>query len=116
MMTPAEPAPLSCFGAKQQTVPVEDKTVQKWLFAGVLDNLFAIWSRVLVLFGALAGIKVLLLARLGKHLLETHWRVAESAPHWSNIPLFAAFVSIGVLTLIRLGRESERISADSVRV
>ena len=33
------------------------------------------WSRILVLFLALAAIKIALLMGLGRHLGEIHWRV-----------------------------------------
>src|ERR1035438_4692050 len=44
----------------------------------------AAWSRIVVLFLALASIKIALLVGLGRHLGEIHWRLAGSRTNWRS--------------------------------
>jgi arylsulfatase A-like enzyme len=63
------------------------------------------WSRLLVLFLALVGIKLALIVRLGKQLFEAHWRLTPHEPVWGDYVLFGFFVAIGFLSVWRLQRE-----------
>jgi arylsulfatase A-like enzyme len=65
----------------------------------------AVWSRLLVLFVALAGVKLALVARLGKHLFEAHWRLGGHERVWGDYVLFGFFVLVGFLSLLRLQRQ-----------
>ena len=74
------------------------------------------WSRILVLFLALASIKIGLLAGLGRHLGEIHWRVGESRATWCHPEVaFYLFVFLGVLSLARLARHCKAVGVKAVR-
>jgi hypothetical protein len=64
----------------------------------------AAWLRLLVLFVALAGIKLALIVRLGKQLFEAHWRLTPHEPVWGDYLLFGFFVVICFVSLMRLQR------------
>jgi hypothetical protein len=75
-----------------------------------------VWSRILVLFLALAAIKIALLVGLGRHLGEIHWRLAGSRTNWCHpaIPYYL-FVGLGVLSLVRLARHCRSVGVKAVR-
>jgi len=75
----------------------------------------AAWSRLLVLFVALSSIKLALLFGLRKHLNEIHWRVMGQPPSWLNAAAFYAFVGLGVLSLLALGRRCQSAGVKAVR-
>ncbi len=73
-------------------------------------------GRILVVLGALALIKLVLLIGLRKHLEEIHWRTnAESV---SGLGRFAFYALAGVLvyTLIQFGRQCQPAGIRAVRV
>jgi len=75
----------------------------------------AAWSRILVLFAALASLKVALLLGLRKHLCEIHWRIASPSRTWCNDVLFGLFVCLGVLSLLGLARRCRSAGRKTVR-
>lgn len=75
----------------------------------------ALWARLLVLFVALAGIKMLLVAQLGKKLFETHWRMTPHVPVWGDYILLGFFVVIGFASLVRLQRECAIVGIRAIR-
>jgi len=75
------------------------------------------WSRILVLFLALASIKIALLAGLGRHLSEIHWRVGSSRTTWCHPAVaFYLFICLGVLSLLGLARRCRSVGLKAVRV
>ncbi|HVV70391.1 MAG TPA: hypothetical protein VHI52_02660, partial [Verrucomicrobiae bacterium] len=74
-----------------------------------------LWVRLLVLFGALAGIKVALLCRLGRELYQQHWRVTGVPHSWLNYVAFYSFVAIGVATLLVLAERCRDVGLKAVR-
>src|ERR1035438_2788820 len=73
-------------------------------------------ARIVVLFCALAVIKIALLLSLGKHLNEIHWRVGASRATWCHpLVAFYLFVGLGVLSLARLARHSRSVGVKAVR-
>src|SRR5437763_98099 len=106
-MTEAHPAPFS-----------DSRTSEGMAFGGVRGFLYgararlgawlripgAAWARLVGLLLILCLIKSVLLVRMGKHLFETHWRVAGGVEtNWTDYVAFGTFVCLGVLSLIRLG-------------
>ncbi|MGO8925449.1 MAG: LTA synthase family protein [Limisphaerales bacterium] len=76
----------------------------------------AVWSRILVLFLALASIKTAILAGLGKHLGEIHWRVGAPRTTWCDPAVaFYVFVCLGVLSLLGLARRCRSVGVKAVR-
>ena len=76
----------------------------------------AAWSRILVLFLALASIKIALLVGLGRHLGEIHWRVGSSRTTWCDPAVaFYLFVCLGVLSLFGLARRCRSVGLKAVR-
>ncbi len=75
----------------------------------------AVWSRLAVLFPALASIKVVLLVGLRKHLCEIHWRVEPPATTWWNYFGFGLFLSLGMLSLLRLAQRCRSAGLRTVR-
>jgi hypothetical protein len=74
------------------------------------------WSRILVLFLALAAIKIALLMGLGRHLGEIHWRVGSSRMTWSHPAIaFYLFVCLGVLSLLWLAGQCLSVGVKAVR-
>src|ERR1035441_531067 len=65
------------------------------------------WRRILVLFCALAWLKIALLIELRKHLCEIHWRIASPPTTWCNYVAFGLFVCLGVMSLLGLAQRSE---------
>ena len=76
----------------------------------------AVWSRILVLFLALASIKIALLVGLGRHLSEIHWRVGSSRTTWCDPAVaFYVFVCLGVLSLLGVARRCRSAGLKAVR-
>ena len=76
----------------------------------------AAWSRILVLFIALASIKIALLVGLGRHLGEIHWRVGESRTAWCPPAIaYYLFVGLGVLSLLGLAGRCRSVGVKAVR-
>ena len=75
----------------------------------------AVSSRLLVLFVALASVKIALLVGLRRHLCEIHWRIAGPSPGWCNWVAFYVFVCLGVLSLLRLARQCQERGLKAVR-
>jgi arylsulfatase A-like enzyme len=75
------------------------------------------WSRILVLFLALAAIKIGILAGLGRHLGEIHWRVGGgSRTAWCPPAVaYYLFVGLGVLSLLGLARRCRSVGLEAVR-
>ncbi len=73
-------------------------------------------NRALVIFGALALIKVFLLIGLRKHLQEIHWRTGDEPAGWLNLVTFCALAGILAYTLFRLGRQCRTGGVRAVRV
>src|SRR4029077_10351038 len=59
----------------------------------------AAWSRIWLLFTALALIKLGLVAGLRKHLYEMHWRTDTSDVTWVNFVAFGLLVALGFFSL-----------------
>jgi hypothetical protein len=83
---------------------VETKSTWRVGVARFLNLPSGVWSRLLVLFVALSGIKAALVVSVGKKLFETHWRLAPHEPVWGDYVLFGFFVVIGGASLLRLQR------------
>jgi hypothetical protein len=94
---------------------VETKPAWRVDVAGFLSLPSGVWSRLLVLFGALAGIKVALVVSLGKKLFETHWRLTPHEPVWGDYVSFGFFVVIGCASLLRLQRDCALAGAKAIR-
>src|SRR3954452_20136818 len=92
--------------------------IQTWaISAGKFLSLpIAARSRLLVLFVALAGVKVALILSLGKKLYETHWRLTPHEPAWGGYVLFGVFVLIGLVSLGRLQRHCAMTGTKATRV
>lgn len=76
----------------------------------------AVLSRVVVIFGALAMVKLILLIGLRKHLQEIHWRSSGDAVSWINTFTFYALAGVLVYTLVELGRQCQPAGTRAVRV
>src|SRR6266850_5135439 len=74
-----------------------------------------VWARLVVLFLALAGIKLGLIVLLGKQIFEAHWRVTPHEPVWGDYLLFGFFVMIGFVSLLRLQRGCALAGISAVR-
>ena len=72
-------------------------------------------SRMVIVFVALASIKLALLIGSGKHLHEIHWRVGRPPSGWSCYAALFAFVGIGVWSLVQLGRHCQPVGIRAVR-
>src|SRR5882724_7181004 len=94
---------------------VETKPAWRVGVARFLNLPLGIWSRFLVLFVALAGIKVALVVSLGKKLFETHWRLTPHEPVWGDYVLFGFFVVIGGASLLRLQRSCALAGVKAIR-
>ena len=98
------------------TVAAGSETRQVLIEAAKLEPGARIWPRFLALFLALAAMKVALLAGMGKHLLEVHWRVGESSAAWCPpLVAFYVFVILGVLNVVRLARHCQSLGVGSVQ-
>src|ERR1051326_1326701 len=102
-----EPAGIAGFCEAKPTLRGPDRT-----FGGLSS---AVWARLVVLFVALAGIKVALLVRLGKPLFDVHWRVTPHLPVWGDYILFGSFVVIGFISLIQLQRHCAIAGVRAIR-
>ena len=69
----------------------------------------------MLVFLALAFIKLLLLVGLRKHLNEIHWRIVAQPTTWLNYAAFCAFIGIGVLSLWGLGRYCRIVGVRAIR-
>lgn len=76
----------------------------------------AVLSRAVVIFGALAAIKLILLVGIRKHLQEIHWRTGDEPVGWLNVLTFCALAGVLAFTLFRLGRQCRPAGARAVRV
>jgi hypothetical protein len=94
---------------------VETKSAWRVGAARFLNLPSGVWSRLLVLFVALAGIKVALVVSLGKKLFETHWRLTPHEPVWGDYVLFGFFVVIGGASLLRLQRQCALAGVKAIR-
>jgi phosphoglycerol transferase MdoB-like AlkP superfamily enzyme len=74
-----------------------------------------VWARILVLFLALALVKIALLVGLHRHLCEIHWRVRPPLTTWCNDVAFYLFVGLGVLSLLGLARHCRSAGLGAVR-
>ena len=99
---PAKPSPPSN-GAPGTTQPA------------ILGLAYAAWARILVLFLALASVKLALLVGLRKHIYDIHWRVASFPETWCNYAAFYLFVCLGVLSLLGLARHCGSVGLKAVR-
>ena len=106
---------------KAQALPGSHSEATFWrrINAGVIGSLFRLpldaWSRVLALFLGLAGVKTLLLLQFGKQLYDVHWRIGGTDQAWWDYVNFGVFVTLGVVSLLRLGRHCESIGRRAVR-
>jgi hypothetical protein len=75
----------------------------------------AAWIRLVILFVALAAIKVALLFSLDKHLFDSHWRVESPELQWGDYIAFGCFVALGVASLWKLGRYCRSVGIRAVR-
>ena len=94
---------------------VETKPAWRPNIARFLNLPLAVWSRLLVLFVALAGIKVALVVSFGKKLFETHWRLTPHEPVWGDYVLFGFFVLIGGASLLKLQRHCALAGVKAIR-
>lgn len=108
---PVRPATIPAIGkpsSLSSALPAQPCEVAATALAGL-------WSRLLVLFLALLGLKILLIAGQGKNLYEAHWRIGPTHVDWLNVGAFGAMVVFTGLALARLGRECQSLGARSVR-
>jgi hypothetical protein len=76
----------------------------------------AVVSRMVVIFGVLALIKLVLLIGLRKHLQEIHWRNSGDPVNWLASFAFYALAGVLVYTLIQFGRQCQPAGTRAVRV
>jgi|GEM_PF-1044614 len=76
----------------------------------------ALVSRMMVIFGALALIKLVLLIGLRKHLQEIHWRTGGDPRSWLGTLAFYALAGVLVYSLIQFGRQCQPAGVRAVRV
>jgi arylsulfatase A-like enzyme len=86
------------------------------MIIGALNLPEAVWSRLLVLFVALAGVKLALVVQLGKRLFEAHWRLTPHEPVWGDYVLFGFFVVIGFVSLLRLQQQCALKGIRAIRI
>lgn len=72
-----------------------------------------IWNRAVLLFGAIALVKLIMLFDLRKHLFEIHWRVGPEPITWVN---YAAFYVFALLVGLNLWAFAVRCERSGVRV
>ncbi len=75
----------------------------------------AVTSRLVVIFGVLAVVKVILIVGLRKHLEEIHWRYSTLPLTWLNTFAFYAVGAVMVYSLIQLGRQCQPAGVRAVR-
>jgi len=74
-----------------------------------------VMGRILIVFAALALVKLVLLIGLRKHLQEIHWRVSGDPVSWVGSFAFYALAGILVYTLIEFGRQCQPSGVRAVR-
>jgi len=94
---------------------VETETARRVGAGKFLGLSSAAGSRLLVLFVALAGIKLALIGKLGKKLFEAHWRLTAHLPVWGDYVLYGIFIVIGFASLLRLQRHCAVAGVRAVR-
>lgn len=103
--------------AENRTPGLAHATIQaRW--ASLLEGFKlprAALARLVVLLGALVLVKLALLLSLGKHLHEIHWRIGGTPQNWINHAIFFAFISLGVWSLVALGRHCQTGGIQAVR-
>lgn len=72
-------------------------------------------ARVFATFTALAILKLVLLASLGKYLFQMHWRVPASGISWEGKLAFCVFVILCLLSMLRLGATCVSAGVNEVR-
>ena len=60
--------------------------------------------RAVALLLTLGAIKLILIAGLGRHILQEHWRLAMPAPAWPDFAALWVFIVLVVSMLVQLGR------------
>jgi phosphoglycerol transferase MdoB-like AlkP superfamily enzyme len=86
-----------------------------WLSRALRQVPTTVQSRALVLLLGLSVIKLVLLAGLGKHLYEIHWRIEPSHPAPINWLYFLTFVALGTWSLWSLARHCRLQGIRTVR-
>jgi hypothetical protein len=94
---------------------IETKPSLRVGWAEFLALPMAVRARLVVLFVALAGIKVALVVSLGKKLFETHWRLTPHEAVWGDYVLLGFFVVIGCASLLRLQRDCALAGVKAIR-
>lgn len=74
-----------------------------------------LWSRLLLLLGALVVIKALLLVALNEHLFHTHWRVRNDSPPALDAFSFYLFVALVAASLCLLAHRCRDVSTRTIR-
>ncbi len=74
-----------------------------------------VWPRLILVLLALMALKVFLIGGQGESLYETHWRTGGMLVTRLNEIAFYAFVVLGGLSLVRLGRSCQSLGIRSVR-
>jgi hypothetical protein len=72
-------------------------------------------SRLIVLFVALAVLKVILTVGQGQSLYEAHWRTNGVPESRVNVAAFCAFILLGGLSLASIAKRSQEIGTKAVR-
>ena len=112
-MASRESNDLNHFGTKS---PESEQTSAQTSRRVLLTIPSEVLKRCVVIFGALAIIKIFLLIGLGKHLREIHWRAGDESTGWLNIFTFCALAVVVACTLFRLGRQCRSAGVRAVRV
>ncbi len=74
-----------------------------------------VWGRVIILFLGLAAVKFLMLARLGGHMFQIHWRVPGRAAGWFEYSCFFLVGAAGVFGMVRLARVCRDLPVSAAR-
>jgi hypothetical protein len=113
---PHSSRPCASFVVDSGTVNPVSETVATWVGRALGVIPATAWARILVLFFALAGIKIALLVRLGRHLSEIHWRVGSARATWCPPEIaFYLFIALGVLSLVRVANHCRSVGVKAVR-
>jgi hypothetical protein len=88
--------------------------------AGAAGGLFGVparfWTRLLLIWVALCGVKCGILLSLRKELFQVHWRIMQVPPNWVNFVAFGAFVLLVGLNLWVFARKCAAKGDASVRL